>query len=294
MKNGSKRILCVVFACLMFLGTCSAEAPDSDTVIINGVEYERDGWGVKEPESDVDIETATLSDFGDFFSESYPVEKSSYYLMEGTEYEVEVVEIQSETEGPVVYIVSGIHGDERAGWYTGTLLKEITIKCGTLYVIAPLNTYGAREHVRYCCEEDIDLNRSFPGSADGDTGEQIANAVFTDIESKAPDFVFDLHEARSTGEKSDFLGSCLIYTTLEGIDEMFMDMLFATQIGDLCSEPFSYNSPGPIGSINNTVGNTLHIPVVTVETFRGYEMSRRIADQLAIVHYVLTYYGMTE
>lgn len=264
----------------------------SEFVIINGEQYLRDGWGVNEPEPDVDIETVTLSDFGDLFAEAYETEKSSYKLMEGTEQEMEVVVLQGAEEGPVLYIVSGIHGDERAGWYTGTLLKDITIKSGTLYIIAPVNTYGAREHVRFISAENIDLNRNFPGDPEGNTAEKVAAALMADIEEKQPEMVFDLHEARSTGERGDFLGSSLIYTTLDGISDMFMDMLFATQIGDLCSEAFSYNSPGPNGSINSTVANTLGIPVITVETFRGYELSRRMGDQLAIIEYVLESYGI--
>ena len=293
-----KQIRCMIgmglSLALMLSGVSLAEQPTATpgTVVIDGVTYERDGWGVKEPESDVVLETASPADFGDFFAENYPVERSSYQLLQGTDQETEVTVIASATEGPTLYVVSGVHGDERAGWYTGTMLKQASIKCGTLYVIAPLNQYGAEHRVRFCCAENLDLNRAFPGAPDGNPAQRLADAVLTDISRVKPDFVFDLHEARSTGERADFLGASLIYTTLDGIEEMFMDLLFATQIGDLCSEPFSYNSPGPNGSINSAVGNLLKIPIVTVETFRGYQMSRRIGDQLAIVNYVLTYYGM--
>lgn len=292
MKMKFKYMIGMSLALILTVWVFTARTAAAETVTIGGVEYERDGWGVKEPESDVQIESAQLTDFGAFFTESYPVEKTSYRLLEGTELEAEVVRIASPNEGPTVYVVSGVHGDERAGWYAASLLKQATVKCGVLYVIAPLNVYGAQNRVRFCCAENIDLNRSFPGSADGNPAERLANAVFSDIDRVNPDFVFDLHEARSTGEKADFLGSSLIYTTLDGIDELFMDLLFATQTGEICSEPFSYNSPGPNGSINSTVGNLLKIPIVTVETFRGYAMSRRIADQLSIVNYVLEYYKM--
>ena len=36
----------------------------------------------------------------------------------------------------------------------------------------------------------------------------------------------------------------------------------------------------------------LGIPTITVETYRGYELERRIGDQLDIVEYVLRYYGL--
>ena len=43
---------------------------------------------------------------------------------------------------------------------------------------------------------------------------------------------------------------------------------------------------------NNTITTQLGIPTITVETFRGYEMERRIGDQLDVVQYVIRYYGM--
>ena len=73
---------------------------------------------------------------------------------------------------------------------------------------------------------------------------------------------------------------------------MYLDMLMATETGELCSERFNFYGPGPVGSINNTVTTQLDIPTITVETYRGYPLERRIGDQLDIVEYVLTYYGL--
>ena len=107
-----------------------------------------------------------------------------------------------------------------------------------------------------------------------------------------PIFLFDLHEARANKSDRDFLGSSLIYTSLDKMSDMYMDLLMATETGDLCSERFNFYGPGPVGSINNTVTTNLEIPTITVETYRGYPLERRIGDQLAIVQYVLTYYGL--
>ena len=76
------------------------------------------------------------------------------------------------------------------------------------------------------------------------------------------------------------------------MSDLYMDLLLATETGDLCSERFNFYGPGPVGSINNTVTTNLEIPTITVETYRGYPLERRIGDQLAIVQYVLTYYGL--
>ena len=44
--------------------------------------------------------------------------------------------------------------------------------------------------------------------------------------------------------------------------------------------------------MNRTVTVELGVPTITVETFRGFEMERRVSDQLKIVAYVLRYKGM--
>ena len=270
-------------------GTESAEK-EWHEVEINGNKFMTDGYLVQEPECTVDIDTANFSDFGEHFTEEYPVTVDTYKLLEGTDYEMEVYHIASENPGETVYIVGGVHGDERAGWFAGKLLRKATISSGELYVLAPANAKGAKELKRYVDEDD--MNRCFPGKADGTPGEQVANAIYTDIADKNPGFLFDLHEAIIYTEGRDFLGSSLIFTDLEKMGDMFFDLLFATQDGELCSVPFGYNGPGPIGSINNTVTTNLGIPTITVETFRGFDIYQRVSDQLDIVEYVLKYKGM--
>lgn len=192
-----------------------------------------------------------------------------------------------------MYIVAGVHGDEIAGWMTGNLVKKIGIKAGTVYILAPANRWGASAEPRdrYVTGEQ-DLNRSFPGDPNGTMAERVADSIYQDIAKVDPIFLFDLHEARANKSDRDFLGSSLIYTSLDKMSDMYMDLLMATETGDLCSERFNFYGPGPIGSINNTVTTNLEIPTITVETYRGYPLERRIGDQLAIVQYVLTYYGL--
>ena len=71
-----------------------------------------------------------------------------------------------------------------------------------------------------------------------------------------------------------------------------MELLLATESGELCSERYNFFGPGPEGSVNHTVTTRLGIPTITIETYRGYPLERRIGDQLAIVEYVLGYYGL--
>lgn len=249
-----------------------------------------------DPPYDFDPDAMQAKDFGDYFTSTYAdCQRTTYSILEGTDYENEVTQITGAEDGPVIYVIAGVHGDEEAAWRTGNLLKKIDIKAGSLYVLSPANPWGASQDpkTRYVTGEE-DLNRSFPGDPEGSAAEQVAAAIFADVERVQPDFVFDLHEARIVKSSQDFLGSSLIFTSMTGMEEMFMNMVMATEMGELCSEPFKYYSPGPEGSVNRTITEQLGIPTITVETFRGYEMERRIGDQLAVVQYVLKDYGLVE
>lgn len=249
-------------------------------------------WNVAiEPDSSLDIFDMEFSDFGDFFEEEYPVTVSSYTIAQGTAAETMVWHIHSENEGPTIYISGGIHGDERAAWYAGVLMKDCTISCGDLYVLSQANIIGANKVSRRV-EGKEDPNRFFPGNPNGTLTQVLDYAIFSDIQDKNPDLVLDLHEAIVVSKSREFLGSTYIFTTLDGIDMLMFDLLAATEDGDICHNAFSATGPGPAGSLNSTVSNVLGIPVITVETFRGFDIYRRVYDQLDTIQFILEYYGM--
>ncbi len=249
-------------------------------------------WNVAiEPDSSLDIFDMEFSDFGDFFEEEYPVTVSSYTIAQGTAAETTVWHIHSENEGPTIYISGGIHGDERAAWYAGVLMKDCTISCGDLYVLSQANIIGANKVSRRV-EGKEDPNRFFPGNPNGTLTQVLDYAIFSDIQDKNPDLVLDLHEAIVVSKSREFLGSTYIFTTLDGIDMLMFDLLAATEDGDICHNAFSATGPGPAGSLNSTVSNHLGIPVITVETFRGFDIHRRIYDQLDTIQFILEYYEM--
>lgn len=99
-----------------------------------------------------------LATSGDYFTDcDYPTRVSTYKLAEGTDIENEVTVLQGEEEGPTIYIVAGVHGDEIAGWMTGNLVKKIGIRAGTVHILSPANRWGAEAdpRVRYVTEQRI-------------------------------------------------------------------------------------------------------------------------------------------
>lgn len=283
----------LVFLFISFSILCPLAADNAKIVSILGVEMEWDGYKVKESETDLDPYITTFDDIENnrFFTKVYPVGRETYTINSSNYGETEVVHILSPNPGPVIYIVAGVHGDEKAAWYAGIMLEKATIKCGELYILSPANKPGAEKKKRYFYSSQ-DLNRCFPGSINGNEGEKMAFSIFQDIKRVNPDFVFDLHEAIVYTEGRDFLGSTYIFSDLDLMSDLFFDLLWATEDGEICHNAFSYTGPGPKGSINYTVTTELRIPVITVETFRGFDIKRRVYDQLDTVYYVLKYYGM--
>ena len=267
------------------------------TVTVCGVEVQWNGYSAIEPDSYLDIRNMDFSDFGTFFETQYEVSVTSYKIMEGELTETEVVHIHSNNPGRTIYIVGAVHGDEKAAWYTAILMEKATISSGDLYILAPANANGAKNDSRYVTDHQ-DLNRCFPGNPNGNEAQRLAYAIYTDISDKSPDLVLDLHEAIIYNSSRDFLGSTYIFTDLTvfaekgDLDVMFLDLLFATEDGTICHNAFGSSGPGPEGSINATVTSELRIPVITVETFRGFDIYRRVYDQLDTIQFILEYLGM--
>ncbi len=217
--------------------------------------------------------------------------RTTFPLLEGTRLEIEGCTIEGRADGPSIYLVAGLHGDETAGWMAAGRLRELRLSAGKLWIVSPANRYGAAEGKRKTAEER-DINRNFPGDRDGCDAERIAAALYEDIEKKKPDLVLDLHEAETENGSKDDLGNSLICLSIETTGDLVLDLMTASQQGQIGSGPLTlYGSPPP-GSINRVVTEALGIPVITVETSREEPLERRIENHLEIVGYILDYYGL--
>lgn len=98
--------------------------------------------------------------------------------------------------GPVMFVCAGVHGDEVIGVeIIRRLLGKVSTNslAGTLICVPVVNIFGFIQHQRYLPDRR-DLNRCFPGSANGSLAAQLAH-VFTNEIIKRSDFGIDLHSA---------------------------------------------------------------------------------------------------
>lgn len=237
-----------------------------------------------------DLAELTPVDFG-VMEREYETRYDSYLLLEGTELENTVYVLRGQEDGASIYIVGGIHGDELAGWYAGTLLRRATVKAGAVYILAPANRYGAENDQRRT-RDDRDLNRNFPGGANGCEAEQIAASIFDDIADKGPDLVLDLHEGILHADGRDNLGNSIICADIISIGDLVFDLIQTSQEGALTTRPLDIYSSPPSGSLNETVTARLGIPVITAETFREEPLTARVLGQLRLAQHILEWYGL--
>ncbi len=104
--------------------------------------------------------------------------------------------VHGRTDGPVIFVSAGVHGDEVIGIeIVRRLLKSPALKGlrGTLIVIPIVNSFGFINRSRYLPDRR-DLNRSFPGSEGGSLAARLAHLFLKEIIARA-DFGIDLHSA---------------------------------------------------------------------------------------------------
>ncbi|UCG55970.1 MAG: succinylglutamate desuccinylase/aspartoacylase family protein [Phycisphaerales bacterium] len=105
--------------------------------------------------------------------------------------------VESAEQGPVVWLAGCIHGDEVTGIVTiQEVFKRIQkqhLLRGSVYAFPLMNPIGFETGSRNITLSREDLNRSFPGRANGSLAERIAEKIFATITETNPDLVLDLH-----------------------------------------------------------------------------------------------------
>lgn len=116
-------------------------------------------------------------------------------MPDGSTVSIPVNVAKGAAEGPTVVVVAGHHGDEHEG---PTALINVWERMqpdamrGTVVVVPVLNPPAFRAARRRSLEDDVDLNRVFPGLQDGSLTYRIANVFVEEVLTEA-DFVLSMH-----------------------------------------------------------------------------------------------------
>ncbi|MFU8814027.1 MAG: succinylglutamate desuccinylase/aspartoacylase family protein [Pseudomonadales bacterium] len=96
--------------------------------------------------------------------------------------------------GPVLLVCAAIHGDELNGVEIIRRLRAMKVLQrlrGTLVLVPVVNLFGFIHRSRYLPDRR-DLNRCFPGHAEGSLGSRVAHLFFSEVASKCT-HIIDLH-----------------------------------------------------------------------------------------------------
>ncbi|MBT3265601.1 succinylglutamate desuccinylase/aspartoacylase family protein [Candidatus Poribacteria bacterium] len=179
---------------------------------------------------------------------------------EGREVYTPVVIARGKQDGKTMFLSAGVHGDELNGIvvlqrFIRTL--DATALRGSVIFLPLVNVAGFRRGQRNVPYDDRDLNRCFPGAANGTVSEQIAHTVFQEVVACC-DFGIDVHDS---GIDSVLLPHARAHIRDEAgdYDHDRMDPIaaFGTDIIMLCR--------GADGVMTIEAGRHLGVPAFTVE-----------------------------
>ena len=170
-------------------------------------------------------------------------------------------------------VVTGTHGDELEGQYVcyelaRRLHASPGFLQGTVDIYPALNPLGIDMSMRLIPKKDLDLNRCFPGSAQGQMTERYAAAIVESLVGS--DMVLDIHssdmfvrelpQVRISREFSDKL--------LPFARQMNVDMIWINDTDVVHKATLAHTL------------NTLGIPTMVVEMGLGQQINQQYGDQI--------------
>lgn len=173
--------------------------------------------------------------------------------------------------GPTALLISGNHGDEYEGQVALSKLArqlDATELCGRIIILPALNYPAVDAGRRVSPLDQGNLNRMFPGDANGSPTEMIAHYV-SEVLLPLADIVIDLH---SGGTSLVYLPCCLIRvgkTAAETAQLIELMHVFGAPIGSI-----SDGSGGGGATTLSATAQALGIPALTTELGGGASLSR--------------------
>ena len=166
--------------------------------------------------------------------------------------------------GPTVLLISGVHGDEFEGQITlSKLIRDLEARdvSGRIIVLPMANFPAAKAGLRTSPIDDLNLNRVFPGDADGTPTRALAHYIDSILMPMA-DYVLDLHSG----------GSSLMYlptAILGGAQTTAVARGEEIELGRVFGAPYSFLFPDEQGDSGTTSVAAARHGVVSIGTEMG-------------------------
>jgi predicted deacylase len=211
--------------------------------------------------------------------------------------------------GPVLMVITGVHGDEVSGPLAASKLAAGPAPARGTLVILPVASPEALAAGQRWLPGWSDLNRAFPDAdefcaygstlsarsayAASDPTYLRADEILALIVSVSPDLVLDLHESDQYWTEGD--GPALVVPAPAGSAKSARSAELALGLlesPDLAG--FGFTGPPPDGSLVAAVDGLLGIPSVLVEAPDALAVDSRIAVHLSVVSAAMGILGMDD
>lgn len=215
-------------------------------------------------------------------------------LAAGTKYATSLYVISSNKPGPVVMVVGGVHGNEKAGYTAARRISDYKVSRGTLLVIPEANKLAIQAN-RRSASGGTDLNRDFPQSTSQAPKTVLSNAIYKTIKEYKVDWLIDLHEGYEyhKNPKANSVGQTLIYYpansalgTAQGIvNDLNKGISSSYRQFTLLRYPVK-------GSLARAAGDFLGVRSMIFETCSQPTLSTRVNYQIQAVNKLLSSLNM--
>ena len=211
------------------------------------------------------------------------------FTVDGKPFSLPVYLINGAQDGPTLVLTGGIHAAEYASTAAalelGQTLDPAQIK-GRVIVVPVVNQAGFPVRSIYINPLDnVNLNRVFPGKADGSASEQIAHWVFENIMRQA-DYYIDLHGG-------DLVEALVPFTLFPEVGQPEVDKS-SLEMAEVFGIEYLVRVPGTAGSTFSAVASA-GIPSLLVELGgQGIWPREDVARLIDGVQRVMRHYSMSE
>jgi len=188
---------------------------------------------------------------------------------------------------------AGIHGDEVAGVYAlEEILRKIKVHSGTLILLPRMNPPALLAHRRYL---NVDLNTVFPGLNVPHPYEYpLAREIYLLVKREKMEYVLTLHEAKTRHNPAvpKTFGQTIVYGVERPPRLLWEWLRRVNRYTNFFEKFYHYYSPQYDGGTDIMVRNLKLKGGFAVETWRGFNLQRRIELQKLVLLTFLQQVGL--
>jgi predicted deacylase len=204
--------------------------------------------------------------------------------------EIAYFEAQGAREGPRVTVIAGIHGCEYAsmlGVRRFIRALDPAALAGTVVAVPIVNVPAFVSRSPFVVPEDgKNLNRSFPGAADGTAAERLAHLVFTELITPS-DYLLDCH----AGDLPEDLEPFALYDE-SPVEDAARTMAMAYGADYVIRSP---QTGGAVGGSSSQAAASIGVPAIIAEAGgRGIVEEDAVARHVAGIGNVLRVLGLLD